>query len=89
MRSVAAHVAVGARVVATRILRDHAALPTDGWPGLLADAKAAGAECIVITRKDAVKHGRLPPEVTVVDVQTTLEEGEEELWRRILAVLRP
>ena len=71
---------LGATVVARRILADHEALPADAWPDLVAEAKAAGAECVVITRKDAVKAETLPAEVSVVDVEMVLVEGEKALW---------
>ena len=78
---------LGARVVARRILPDHRGIPEDAWPALLAEAKAAGAECIAITRKDAVKVRRLPPEVTVVDVETVIVRGEDALQAAIAQAL--
>jgi tetraacyldisaccharide 4'-kinase len=79
---------LGAKVVETRILRDHEALPPDGWPGLLAEARAAGAESIAITRKDAVKHDVIPAEVVIIDIETVVEDGADELWQLVLSVLR-
>jgi len=78
---------LGAIVVAQRILRDHEALPVEAWPGLIAQAKAAGAEGVVITAKDAVKVRGLPAEVTVVDVKTVLVQGQSTLWERVAAAL--
>jgi len=77
---------LGARVVARHLLHDHEALPAEAWPDLLAEAKAAGAECIAVTRKDAVKYAHLPPEVTVVDVETVISAGEDALWKQIEGV---
>jgi tetraacyldisaccharide 4'-kinase len=71
---------LGAQVVARRELPDHASLGPGAWPDVLVAARAAGAECVVMTRKDAVKHAALPPEVTVVDVEIEIVEGEAALW---------
>jgi tetraacyldisaccharide 4'-kinase len=79
---------LGAEVVARRVLPDHGVLPAGGWPDLLAEASAAGAECIAITRKDAVKYERLPSGVTVVDVEMEIERGAEDLLVAIRAALR-
>lgn len=78
---------LGARVVARRFLPDHGTLPADGWPGILARARAAGAERVAITRKDAVKHENLPAEVVVVDVRTVVGEGAEDLWAAVRRVV--
>lgn len=74
---------LGAEVVARRILKDHEALPEAAWPALVAEARAAGAECVVTTRKDAVKVQRLPADVTVVDVEMEIVEGEEAFWSAV------
>lgn len=70
---------LGATVVGRRILGDHEVLPAAAWPDLLAEARAAGAECVLLTRKDAVKYERLDPAVTVVDQVFHLHAGEAEL----------
>jgi len=79
---------LGATVVGRRILGDHEVLPEAAWPDLLAEARAAGAECVLLTRKDAVKYERLDPAVTVVDQAFHVHAGEAELLalaRRALA----
>jgi len=70
---------LGAEVVARRILRDHEVMPESTWVDIVAEARAADAECVVTTRKDAVKYDHLPPEVVVIDVRTVIVEGEAEL----------
>jgi len=78
---------LGAEVVGRRILADHAALDEAGWLELAAQARARGAECVVTTRKDAVKVAALPPEVVVVDIETALVSGEADLWAAVVAAL--
>ena len=80
---------LGAEVVGQRILRDHEVMPEGTWQDLLGEARAAKAECVVTTRKDAVKYERLSAEVVVIDVETVLVEGEEELWAAVERVLGP
>lgn len=77
---------LGTRVVGQRILRDHEVMPAGTWQDITAEMREAGAECIVTTRKDAVKYDDLPPEVVVVDVETVVVSGEEALWGAVLAV---
>lgn len=73
---------LGATVVAKRLLGDHERLPAGGWAALVGEAAAAGAR-VVTTRKDAVKVAALPPEVTVVDIEVEVIEGEDELWAAV------
>lgn len=70
---------LGARVVGSRVLDDHGVLGEGDWPRLLAEARAAGAECVVTTRKDAVKYPDLPAEVVVVDQRFVVHHREAEL----------
>ncbi|MDA1196017.1 MAG: tetraacyldisaccharide 4'-kinase [Planctomycetota bacterium] len=79
---------LGARVVGSRLLADHEALPMDAWPDLLAEARAAGAECVVTTRKDAVKYATLPSEVTVIDMELVVSTGEAALLDAVWAALK-
>lgn len=78
---------LGARVVGRRILGDHEGLPPGAWRDLLAEARAAGAECVVTTRKDAVKVPDLPAEVVVVDQALVVHGGEAELLAVVNTVL--
>ncbi len=77
---------LGTRIVGRRILQDHEVLPQSTWLDISAQAREAGAECIVTTRKDAVKYDDLPSEVVVIDVETVLVEGEAALWEAVLGV---
>ncbi len=76
---------LGATVAGSRILGDHEALPDGAWPDLRAEARAVGAECIVTTRKDAVKYEPLPSEVTIVDVALVVHHGEAALLDAVQA----
>ena len=71
---------LGAAVVGTHRLPDHASLTTDVLAELGEAAKAAGARWVVITRKDAVKIAELPPAVAVLDVDLEVKSGEGDLW---------
>lgn len=68
-------------------LADHRAVRPEALAALAAQARAAGAATLLLTRKDAVKYQRLPDGVSVLDVQTRLVEGEDALWERILGAL--
>lgn len=70
---------LGAEVVGQRAIGDHEVLPDAGWTSLLAEARAAGAECVVTTRKDAVKYPTMPADVVVVDQELVIHRGEAEL----------
>ena len=78
---------LGAEIVGRRLLRDHEVLPEGGIPNLLVEARAAGAECVVTTRKDAVKYDNLTSEYVVVDVEAVVTHGEAELWAAVERVL--
>ncbi|MDJ0522799.1 MAG: tetraacyldisaccharide 4'-kinase [Planctomycetota bacterium] len=78
---------LGARVVGRRVLRDHEVMPESSWADIVGEARETGAECIVTTRKDAVKYDSLPAEVVVIDVETEIVAGEDELWAAVLGVL--
>ena len=67
---------LGARVVGMRDLGDHVALAPQGWAAVVTEARAAGADLVVATRKDAVKLPSVPPGVAILDVETLLVEGE-------------
>lgn len=83
-QSFVAHLeALGAVVVGRRFLPDHAAPTTGAWTGLREGARAAGAEVVVTTRKDAVKVERLPPDVAVYEVSMHVDDGEAELWAAV------
>jgi len=71
---------LGAAVVGTRFLADHAAPTAEAWDALRAEAWAAGAELLVTTRKDAVKLERLAEDVAVYEITTFVDEGEDALW---------
>ena len=79
---------LGAKVVFRRILPDHAAPDAATWQDILADARAAGSERVVITRKDAVKHASLPDDVAVLEIGLEVTRGEEALDEALGAVLR-
>ena len=70
---------LGARVVGSRSVGDHEALGANDWPGLLAEARSVGAECVVTTRKDAVKYPALPSDVVVLDQELVIHRGEDDL----------
>ncbi|MHC5009923.1 MAG: tetraacyldisaccharide 4'-kinase [Planctomycetota bacterium] len=76
---------LGANVVGSRILPDHAALDDDAVPALVEEAQDAGAAFVVITRKDAVKRLRWPDAIAVLDVETQIVEGEAALWDAVEA----
>ncbi len=78
---------LGARVVGERAFADHRVPPPAAWPDLVRDAKKAGAEQVVITRKDAVKLDPLPDGVAVLDVELRIVAGEEELLRVVRGAL--
>lgn len=71
---------LGARPVGHRFLPDHAAPTSFVWDAIREEARAGGAECVVITRKDAVKLETLPPDVAVLDVDLEIVSGEADLW---------
>ena len=79
---------LGARVVGSRILGDHEGLPASGWRDVLAEARARGAECVVTTRKDAVKAAELPGEVVVVDQALVVHRGAKELMAVVRSALK-
>ncbi len=78
---------LGADVVGRRILWDHEVLPASTWQDIAVEARAADAECVVTTRKDAVKYDVLPAETVVVDIETVLVTGEADLWAAIERVV--
>ena len=78
---------LGARVVGERAFADHSVPPAAEWPELMRDAREAGAESVVITRKDAVKLDPLPDGVAVLDVELQIVEGEDELLRVVREAL--
>jgi tetraacyldisaccharide 4'-kinase len=80
--------ALGAEVLGRRFLADHAAVGEAGWAEIEAEAAAAGASEVVITRKDAVKRKALPPHVAVLDVEAEVVGGEEALWSAVTARIR-
>jgi tetraacyldisaccharide 4'-kinase len=78
---------LGAIVAGSRFLRDHERLLPEAWPDLRAEARSVGAECIVMTRKDAVKCESLVAEVTIVDMELVVHEGEAALLDAVRAAL--
>jgi tetraacyldisaccharide 4'-kinase len=86
---------LGAEVAARRNFPDHHQYTRKDLAALLELAKANEAEAVVVTEKDAVKiealHS-LPPDVEfpvwALGIGVEVVEGEEELWKRIEAVLR-
>jgi len=76
---------LGARVDALRALPDHGRLGPGEWEALREGARRAGADWLVVTRKDAVKWDRVPEGVAVLDVEAHVLEGEDALWERVKA----
>ncbi len=76
---------LGARVVGERAFADHRVPPPADWPDLVRAAQTAGAERVVITRKDAVKLDPLPQGVAVLDVEMRIVAGEDALWDAVRA----
>ncbi len=74
---------LGAEVVGSRLLADHAALQESELPALLAEARQAGAELVVLTRKDAVKLARLPSGFAVLDIGIEFTHGEADFWEAV------
>jgi tetraacyldisaccharide 4'-kinase len=79
---------LGATVVARRFLPDHAVLGPGDAEAFRTEAARAGADLVVVTRKDAVKWDPLPAGIAVLDVETGAVRGEEELWAAVEAALR-
>jgi tetraacyldisaccharide 4'-kinase len=78
--------ALGAVVVYSRRFRDHHRYTGQNLAEVGAEARAAGAELLVTTEKDAVKLGRLsPPEVPLycLPIEVELREGEDLLWAEV------
>jgi tetraacyldisaccharide 4'-kinase len=71
--------AAGGEVVGRSSLPDHAPLPEAVWEGWARDAKAARADLVVVTRKDAVKRRGLPDGFEILDVDLEVTSGEEAL----------
>ncbi len=78
---------LGARIVARTQMADHGRLSEAGWARVREQTKAAGAEQIVITRKDAVKLQPLPEDLTVLDVGLTCLSGRDALLEAVDAAL--
>jgi tetraacyldisaccharide 4'-kinase len=78
---------LGARIVARTQMADHGQLTEAGWARVREQAKKAGAEQIVITRKDAVKLAPLPDDLTVLDVGLTCLGGRDALFDAVEAAL--
>ena len=70
---------LGACIVARTQMADHRGLSEAGWSRVREEASAAGADRIVITRKDAVKLQPLPPDLTVLDVGLRCLSGRDAL----------
>lgn len=77
----------GATVVASRLFADHATILESEIPRLVAEAHTAGADWVVMTRKDAVKHATLPADVAVLDVGIEITHGEADLREAVARVL--
>jgi tetraacyldisaccharide 4'-kinase len=78
---------LGAAVVSTRFLADHHRPASDEPARIDALARAAGADLVVVTRKDLVKLRALPglpPSVVALDVETEVVSGAEDLVARVL-----
>ncbi len=78
---------LGVHVQGHMRLADHQAVGPEALVALAAQARAAGAATLLLTRKDAVKYEQLPDGVSVLDVETRLVEGEDALWERIHSAL--
>jgi len=76
---------LGATVVLTRFFRDHRFVPERELDLFRRDARAAGAELLLTTEKDAARQ-RLP-ELTPLSIEHRVIEGEELLDRAIAGAL--
>ena len=74
---------LGARIVARTQMADHGRLSEAGWARVREEAEAAGADTIVITRKDAVKLDPLPADLTVLDVGLRCLSGRDALLEAV------
>lgn len=79
---------LGVHRVGRRDLADHAEIEPEAWAALVADAKRAGAELVVITRKDAVKRRALAPEVAILDIGLEVLEGEAAIDAALARALK-
>jgi hypothetical protein len=77
--------AMGALLVGSRALDDHHAYEAAELGALLAEARAAGAEAVVTTQKDAVKLAPLPgaEQVLVLKIRVAIRAGEADLERAL------
>jgi len=67
-----------------RFYRDHSCLQESHWAFCAAEARRAGAECLVITEKDAVKISIPPPFPTWVAMQETRFRDPERFEKLVL-----
>ena len=77
---------LGATVVYARRFRDHHRYTGQDLADVVEEARAAGAEMLVTTEKDAVKLERLgAPELPLyyLPIEVEVREGEDELWAAV------
>jgi len=78
----------GASVAGRAFFRDHRRLPAGELAAIAARARAAGADAIVTTAKDAVRLPPVPPEAHVLVLEVAAEIADEPRFReRLLAAV--